>query len=172
MSHVVKLFSKNRRFHTTQCHLGAFACHLKIPTVFVASSVTGAGTNSRNPLPVLIHQALLPLFQTTANLSSFMKSFFIRGLDTQRLWFRLLSTPTECAHPQVVCTCCKDSFKLWICLVHVLIFLCLHHCCLRQQSSKFDCYTSFCDWLVAYSVCLMILSIILSLPYLITFHVQ
>lgn len=27
MSHVIQLFSKNRRFCSAQCHLGAFACH-------------------------------------------------------------------------------------------------------------------------------------------------
>lgn len=36
-----------------------------------------------------------------------------------------------------MCTCCKDSCKLHICLMHVLIFLCLYHYCLRQESPKF-----------------------------------
>ena len=78
MSHMVELFLKNREDSIPRCAIwGAFACHFKIPTLFVAAVVTGAGTDSRNPLPILVHQGLLPLFQTTADLSPFMKSSLI-----------------------------------------------------------------------------------------------
>lgn len=101
--------------------------------------------NSRNPLLILVHQVFLPLFQTTAYLSPFRKSSLInqRTRDTTPVILCSLNT-TNCSHPLVVCMRYKDSFKLCVCLIHVLVFLCLYQCCLRQGSSQFKLFCIIC----------------------------
>ena len=61
MSHVVQLFLKKQKILSCSVPLRGFRLPFLIPILFVAVIFTAAGTDSQNLLPILVHQAPLPL---------------------------------------------------------------------------------------------------------------